>query len=753
MEVEGQIEEIIFKNDTNSYTVASFMTNEHMLMTVVGYLPFVSSGEYLKLVGGIVKHPSYGEQFKVDTFEKIMPDTEDGLIKYLAEGDFEGIGPAKAKKIVAKFGKDTIDVIKNRPRELITIKGISLDMALALSDSFSAQLNKWELVSYLDKFDISLQNADKIDQALGEDAISIIRKNPYILVELLNKINFEKIDNVALSMGFEYDNYSRIRSGIKYALERITIDGHSCALYDNLVAFSREMLKVSPQVIEDAIINMKAKEEIIIEDRKDSGLEYVYLAPYYKTEKSIARRILNLNSIKNKNVISNISDEIKKTEKKLDIKLSKKQVDAIKCINDNNVCIITGGPGTGKTTIIKSIIEIFKKQNLKPVLCAPTGRAAKRMTELTGIEAKTLHRLLELSGVMEDIDFRTQDLEVRAIEGDIIIVDEASMIDMFLMNYLLKGIYTDTRLVLVGDIDQLPSVGPGTVLKDLIDSEKINTIRLNEIFRQAAKSKIIVNAHKVNEGEHILEKDEEEEEKNIKEKLLDDLIYVEENNEEIELQKVLGICMETYRDRKSIDNFQIISPTKRGKLGTKELNEILQKTLNPPREDVVEKKIGNTIYRENDRVMQIKNNYQITWRRYEDEYNPETGSGIFNGELGRITHINNRDKQITVKFDDGKEALYEFSDMDQLDLAYSITVHKSQGSEFDIVLLVISKAAPMLLTRNLLYTAVTRAKKLLIIIGSKNIINYMVDNNNSKKRSTGLLYKLNELKVGEENGL
>ena len=748
MEVEGQIEEIIYKNDINSYTVASFMTDDHMLITIVGYLPFVSNGDYLKLVGGLVKHPSYGEQFKVETFEKTVPETEEGLIKYLAEGDFEGIGPAKAKKIVSKFGKDTINIIKNYPKELICIKGISLEMALNLSEKFTSEFSKWELVRYLDTYGISLQNADKINQVLGEDAINIIKKNPYILVEILNRINFEKIDSVALKMGFEYDNYSRIRSGIKYAMERITIDGHSCALYDNLVAFSREMLKVSPQVIEDAIINMRAKEEIVIEDREDTKQEYVYLNTYYNTEKGIARRILNLNSKKNKNIIPDMESEIKKVEKKLDIKLSDMQKSAIKCINDNNVCIITGGPGTGKTTIIKSIIEIFKKQNLKPVLCAPTGRAAKRMTEVSGIEAKTLHRLLEISGVTEDIDFRTGDFEVKAIEGDIVIVDEASMIDMFLMNYLLKGIFTDTRLVLVGDIDQLPSVGPGNVLKDLIESEKIETIRLNEIFRQAAKSKIIVNAHKINEGEHILEEDEKE----SKKKLLDDLIYVEENSEDVELQKVLGICMETYRDKKSIDNFQIISPTKRGMLGTKELNDILQKTLNPPKEDVIEKKIGNTIYRENDRVMQIKNNYQITWRKYDDPYNQDIGSGIFNGELGRITHINNRDKQITVKFDDGKEALYEFSDMDQLDLAYAITVHKSQGSEFDIVLLVISKAAPMLLTRNLLYTAVTRARKLLIIIGQKNIINYMVDNNNSKKRSTGLLYKLNNYKIGEKDG-
>ena len=498
--------------------------------------------------------------------------------------------------------------------------------------------------------------------------------------------------------------------------------------------------------IEDTIINMKAKEELVLEER-ENGQEWVYSKPFYEAEKNIAEKIIGLRNAENVKVIKTLKKDLDGIEKNIDIKLSEKQKEAIESINENNVCIITGGPGTGKTTIIKAIIELYKKHGMKPVLCAPTGRAAKRMTETTGEEAKTLHRLLEIAGMADDTDNFNTNLLVTPIDGDIIIVDEASMLDMFLMNYLVKAIYKGTKLVLVGDIDQLPSVGPGSVLKDLIDSEQVHTIRLNQIFRQAAKSKIIVNAHRVNEGKNFIEgkiKNTKLDEENIE--LLDDFFYINEVNQEKIQQTVISLCkgrLKTYGDYDFLSNIQIITPTKKGKLGTKELNILVQKELNPLEEEKSEKEFGDIKFREQDRVMQTKNNYNILWEKeYDEEFKKELGNGIFNGELGIIENINKENKTIKVKFDDGKIATYDNADLEQLEHAYAITVHKSQGSEFDVVILVVSQSAPMLLTRNLIYTAMTRAKKLLIVIGPQSVVNYMIQNNTTKQRNTGLKFKL-----------
>ena len=451
-------------------------------------------------------------------------------------------------------------------------------------------------------------------------------------------------------------------------------------------------------------------------------------------------------------LLTNIKKELKSIEKKSDIELSEKQKEAVEAINENNVCIITGGPGTGKTTIIKAIIELYKKHGMKPVLCAPTGRAAKRMTETTGEDAKTLHRLLELAGMSDDTDNFNTNLLVTPIDGDIIIVDEASMIDMFLMNYLLKAIYKGTKLVLVGDTDQLPSVGPGSILKDIIDSKQVQTITLNQIFRQAAKSKIIVNAHRVNEGESFISgnvKETQIDEENIE--LLDDFFYINEANQEKIQQTIVSLCkgrLKKFGNYDFFSNIQVITPTKKGKLGTKELNVLLQKELNPEEVDKDEKEFGEIKFREQDRVMQTKNNYNLLWEKDNDRtFRKELGNGIFNGELGIIDRINKEEKTVRVKFDDGKIATYDNTDLDQLEHAYAITVHKSQGSEFDVVILVASQSAPMLLTRNLIYTAMTRAKKLLIVIGSQSVVSYMIQNNTTRQRNTGLTYKLE--KIGE----
>lgn len=760
MQLEGQIIDIIYKNEVNSYTVATFETEVKEETTVVGYLPFVNEGDNLKITGNIVVHPDYGEQFKIITFEKVMPTTPESLEKYLANGNFKGIGPATAKKIVKTFGAETINIIKLEPQKLTQIKGITKEKALEIAEQFLTNWELWQIVGFLDRFGIGPQSAEAVYKKLGENALEEIAENPYILIDVASKVNFEKVDEIALKLGIEPDNYKRIRSGIKYGLERVALNGNSAVLYENLLEFVQGLLKVDMNSIEDTIINMKAKEEIIIEERKEIVeelntskticKEWVYAKNFYDAEKNIAERLISLRDAENIKEIKTIKKDLNKIEKDINIQLSEKQREAIESINDNNVCIITGGPGTGKTTIIKAIIELYKKHKMKPVLCAPTGRAAKRMTETTGQEAKTLHRLLELAGISDDKDNFNTELLVTPIDGDIIIVDEASMLDMFLMNYLIKAIYKGTKLVLVGDIDQLPSVGPGSVLKDIIESKQIHTITLNQIFRQAAKSKIIVNAHRVNEGENFIGGNVKEttiEEENIE--LLDDFFFINEKEQEKIQETIISLCkgrLKKYGNYDFFNNIQIITPTKKGKLGTKELNILLQKELNPVEEDKNEKEFGEIKYREQDRVMQTKNNYNIIWERENDrEFKKELGNGIFNGELGRIERINKQEKTIRVKFDDGKVATYENADLDQLEHAYAITVHKSQGSEFDVVILAVSQSAPMLLTRNLIYTAMTRAKKLLIVIGSQGVVNYMIQNNTTKQRNTGLKYKLENI--------
>ena len=750
MQLEGQVIDIIYKNDINSYTVATFETSEQEETTIVGYLPFVNEGDNLKITGDIVKHPDYGEQFKIATFEKTMPTTPEALEKYLSNGSFKGVGPATAKKIVNTFGKDTINVIKLEPQKLTQIKGISKEKALEITEQFVANWEIWQIVGFLDKFGIGPQSAEGVYKKLGEGALERISENPYILVDVASKVNFEKVDRIAMEMGVEESNYKRIRSGIKYGLEKIGLNGNSCVLYDNLIKYEQDLLRVDINNIEEAIIQMKAKEEIVLEDRPD-GKEWVYSKNFYEAEKNIAEKIVGLRNADNVKRIRTLREDLRIIEDNIDIELSEKQREAIESINEHNVCIITGGPGTGKTTIIKAIIELYKKHKMKPVLCAPTGRAAKRMTETTGEEAKTLHRLLELMGGTSDTDSFSVDLLVTPIDADIIIVDEASMIDMFLMNYLLKGIYNGTKLVLVGDVDQLQSVGPGSVLKDIIESERIETIELNQIFRQAAKSKIIVNAHRVNNGENFISGNVKEttvDEENVE--LLDDFFLINEPNQEKAQSTIVSLCkgrLQKFGNYDFFSNIQVITPTKKGKLGTKELNTLLQSEINPMEADKEERTFGDVKYREQDRVMQVKNNYNILWEKDNDrEFKKELGNGVFNGELGVIEKINKEDKTIRVKFDDGKVATYENADLDQLELAYAITVHKSQGSEFDVVLFVASQTTPLLLTRNLLYTAITRAKKLLIVIGPQSVVNYMITNNTTKKRNTGLKYKLRNIK-------
>ena len=693
MELQGEVIEIIYKNELNSYCIAVLKLDKSEIKkqlaniedealemaykelddetTIVGYLPFVNIGDTLKVIGKIVEHQEYGKQVKVDTFEKKMPQTTKALERYLANCGIKGIGPATAKHIVDTFGEDTINIFKFEPTKLAQIKGITKDKAVEIATTFIENWEVWQLVGFLDKFGIGPQSAEKIYKALGINAMEEIEANPYLLIDLVNKVNFEQIDKMALGIGIEYNNEKRIRSGIKHALLLATYNGHCCTKYEGLIEFVEKLLNVNENEIEDTLINMKAKEEIVFEERDEE--EWVYLYEYYKAEEDVAKRLIDLDSYRNIKKIDRFEKELAKFEKISSIELSEKQIEAIKAINENNVCVITGGPGTGKTTIIKTIIEIFKSNEMKPVLCAPTGRAAKKMTETTGEEAKTLHRLLEIGKLSEDGQKINTNISVAPIDGDIVIVDEMSMVDLFLMNYLCKALYKGTKLVLVGDIDQLPSVGSGNVLKDIIESGRITTITLNKIFRQAARSKIIVNAHRVNEGMGFITKEE------ISDSSLNDFFFVDEKNKDKILYNVItlsGERLKNYGDYDFFKNIQVITPTKKGELGTKELNKLLQQTVNPPAESKKERKFGDSIFREGDRIMQIKNNYDIYWEKKEPHF--ESGSGVFNGEFGTIQIIDEFNKQIKIKYDDEKEAWYQFSELEQIEHAYAITVHKAQ---------------------------------------------------------------------------
>lgn len=736
MELTGQLTEIIYQNEVNSYLIGILETEEDTI-TIVGYMPFLVEGDYIKVIGNFVTHKEYGMQFKVETFEKIMPKTLESLEKYLSNGTIKGIGPATAKKIVKLFGEDTINVFKFEPEKLTQIKGITKEKAMEMAQCFVENWELWQIVGFLDNFGISPANAKNIYKKLGPQTIDEIEENPYILIDLVKGVDFTKLDKYALENGFDINNYKRIKCGIKYSLLKITYNGHCCTLEENLIKYVKDLLKVEYDDIEHCLIDLNVKEEIVIEKREEEN--WVYSKELYEAEANIASKLIVLDSAKNIKKISGFNEELEKIEKVGNIKLSSKQKEAIQAVNSNNVVIITGGPGTGKTTIIKNVIEIYKTHGKKVVLCAPTGRAAKRMTEMTGEEAKTLHRLLEIGKIEKENEFTIMNYEVAPIDADVIIVDEASMVDIYLMNYLLNGIYQGTKLILVGDTDQLPSVGPGSVLKDIINSERIKTIFLDEIFRQAAQSKIIVNSHRVNDGEYFLDKEEQKD-------LKDDFFYIKEKSQEAMITQLISLCkgrLENFGNYNFFENIQILSPTKKGLLGTKELNKRLQEELNPSNDKKNEKKVGDIIYREGDRVMQVKNNYDIYWEKGNtSSLNYETGTGIFNGEIGKIAKIDFINKQIKILFDDEKEAWYAFSDMDQIEHAYAITVHKAQGSEFDVVIVVVTQSSAMLLTRNLLYTGLTRAKKLLILIGNDNVVKFMIQNADTKVRNTGLEYKL-----------
>lgn len=726
---EGIIEEIIFSNEINGYTVCELRV-EKKTITAVGFMPFINVGEMLKVSGNWITHPDYGEQLKVELYEKMLPKTLEALETYLGSGLIKGVGPASAKKIIKKFGEDTINIIEFHPERLSQIKGISHEKALRIGQAYHEQKELRNVVMFFQDYGISPTYCAKIYQIYGKDTIEEIRNNPYKLSDEAIGISFKTADRIAKSLGIDPKSKFRICSGIKYVLSHVAMDGHTFVEDDKLIEYTSKLLDVDIDNINDALISLLLDKSIYIERNETSSR--IYLSSFYNAEAGVARKIAQLSSIKFKGDLSDFDEKILEVQKKEGIILTQNQKDAVKEALINGVLIITGGPGTGKTTIIKSIINLLTNEGYDVLLAAPTGRAAKRMTEATGFEAKTIHRLLEIGYTSKEeelVFFRNED---NPIDADVVIIDEMSMVDILLMNHLLKAIELGTRLILVGDVDQLPSVGPGKVLQDLISSEVIKTVRLKEIFRQAEESLIIVNAHKINNGEKPL--------LNNKDK---DFFFVTRNSAEDIVKTIVDLCTRRIPNAYGFEpmkEIQVLTPVRKGPVGVGNLNTELQALLNPKHKRKKEKIFRNFLFREGDRVMQIKNNYDLRWQK--DDNKGSEGAGVFNGDTGIIQEIDEEEQKMVVSFDDDKIVDYGFGILDELEPAFAVTIHKSQGSEFPVVIVPIFPGPQVLMTRNLLYTAVTRARNLVILVGNRNYLDVMINNEREANRNSGLADKL-----------
>ena len=727
MKIDGKIETIIFSNKTNGWTVLLLKSGKDYT-TATGQIEDIEVGDEIELDGEFVVHKVYGEQFKFENYKKLLPKTNSALIQYIAD-NIKGVGKKTATNIINTFGDDAINVIRFNPEKLREVKGLNLEKIENLNTFFNEEWDKWNSIEYLSNLGISVLVASRIYKALGNETIKIVKENPYSLISFVKSIDFKLVDEIGKKLGLSLDNEDRIDTGILYALGKVTEFGHTCIDLDKLVDYSMSILNVDEQAIINGIARLKFMQKIYTEDINQE--EFVFRRSLYLAEENIAKSIIakTRQSIK----IKNYDKQIEKVSNVNSLVLSDEQKQAISTCLNNYISVITGGPGTGKTTIIKCIIDILENLKKEYVLCAPTGRAAKRIKETTGKEAKTLHRLLEITKVENDNLDIFLDIMVRPIEAEVVIIDEASMIDTMMMNNIIKALKVNTKLILVGDVNQLPSVGAGAVLKDIIDSNCVNTVYLKKIYRQSAKSDIIVNAHRVNDGIYPEFKTKDT-----------DLFFYQTDSVSSTLDKIDSVISEEidlHEDVKDaidiLKNMQILTPMKKTELGTIQLNEILQEKLNKKDGIKIEKKFGDKTFRVSDKVMQIVNNYDKKF-----SIDGKFFDGVFNGDIGYITKIDNLEEKLYVLFDDEKEVEYDFDELDQLEHAYAITIHKSQGSEFDFCILPIYIGYPKLFTRNLLYTAMTRAKKKLVIIGSKKMINYMVDNVDSKNRNTGLKQKI-----------
>ncbi len=731
--ITGFVEHIIYRNEENGYTVLNLASNEEDEVTCVGVFQMISEGESLELTGEYTVHPSYGPQFKVQQYSIKAPEDIASIERYLGSGAIKGVGAALAARIVRKFKEDTFRIIEEEPERLAEIKGISERKAQEIAQQTEEKRELRQAMIFLQNYGISLSLAVKIYQTYQLDMYRIIQENPYRMAEDVTGVGFKIADEIAHRVGIHLDSDFRIRSGIMYVLQQASLEGHTYLPEELLTRRACELLGVDASGVEKHYMDMAIDRKLIL---KQSEAEVqIYASTFYYMELNVAVMLRELN-VKYDFSETAVEQRIRKIEQLSELELDEMQRTAVKEAVRSGLLVITGGPGTGKTTTINTIIQYFESEGMDIALAAPTGRAAKRMSETTGYEAKTIHRLLELSGGMDEhAGFERN--EQNPLETDVIIIDEMSMVDITLMHNLLKAVVAGTRLILVGDVNQLPSVGPGCVLKDIIDSHACNVVRLNRIFRQASESDIIVNAHKINRGEPVSLDNKSR-----------DFFFLKRYDANV----IISICIQLIRQKlpkyvnASPFDIQVLTPMRKGLLGVERLNTILQQYLNPPDGKKAEREHGQTIFRVGDKVMQIKNNYQAEWE-IRSRYNIpiEKGLGVFNGDMGIVREINSFSETLTVEYEERRMVEYPFKELDQLDLAYAITIHKSQGSEYPAVIIPLLTGPRMLMNRNLLYTAVTRARKCVTLVGDEKAFYNMEANVNEQKRYSGLRDRLEEL--------
>ena len=745
--VTGYVEKIKYRNEENGYTVLSVADGKDEYV-LVGTFPYISEGERIEATGRMVEHSIYGEQLAVESYEIKDPEDTLAIERYLGSGAIKGIGAALAKRIVKKFKADTFRIMEEEPERLAEVKGISERMAMEISNQVEEKRDMRQAMLFLQQYGITMNLALKIYQQYGQRLYSVIQENPYQIADDIYGVGFKIADEIAAKVGIFTDSDYRIKSGLYYTLLQAMGNGHTYLPEEELLANASELLRVEAIHMEKHLMDLQMERKFVVKEK--NGVRIVYPTQYFYMELNTARMLHDLN-LKDKVATDKIKARIKRILALDDMELDELQEQAVIEAVNNGLLIITGGPGTGKTTTINTIIKYFELDDMEILLAAPTGRAAKRMAEATGYEAKTIHRMLELTGIPQDGSNGGSDgtsgtrlegmhferNELNPLDADVIIIDEMSMVDISLMHALLKAVNVGTRLILVGDVNQLPSVGPGNVLRDMIESERFPVVKLTKIFRQAAQSDIVVNAHTINAGERV-----------PLEKRSKDFIFIRRDQP----QNIINDMMVLVRDKlpnyvqANMSEIQIMTPMRKGALGVETLNKLLQEKFNPPSPGKREKESGGTIFRVGDKVMQIKNNYQIEWETRNRYGIPlERGTGVFNGDTGVIREVNTFAETMEVEFDEGRMVEYSFKQLEELELAYAITIHKSQGSEYPAVVIPIHTGPRMLMSRNLIYTAVTRAKKCVCLVGLPEMFQFMVENEVEQKRYSGLKDRILEI--------
>ena len=739
--IKGYIDHIIYQNKENGYAVLILICDGEEV-TCVGSFKAIDTGETIEAMGTIVEHPVYGSQLKVETYHVVAPDDVISMERYLGSGAIRGVGEALAGRIVKKFGADSFRIIEEEPERLTEVRGISERIAREIADQMIEKKDMREAFVFLQQYGISNTLAIKIYQAYGMNLYSIMKENPYRLAEDINGIGFHIADEIARKIGIHTDADYRIRSGILYTLLLATLDGHIYLPTELLLRRASQLLEVDREAIVPHLANLAIDKKIVIKKKEDT--EHIYASACYYEELKCAKMLYDLNLTLDEGMPASEEEHLKQKiaqmETDLEMEVDGLQQKAVLESIKHGLVIISGGPGTGKTTTINMIIRFFTEEGMDILLAAPTGRAAKRMQEATGYEARTIHRMLELNGAMneEGRSVQFEKNEENPLEADVIIIDEMSMVDIHLFQALLSAISVGTRLILVGDVDQLPSVGPGQILRDLIDSKCFPVVNLEKIFRQAGESDIVVNAHHINRGEQI----------NLNNKSRD-FFFLEREDVNVIYKHMIQLIREKlppYVDATPYD-IQVLTPMRKGNLGVEVLNKILQKYLNPPTTDKAEHLAGESLYRVGDKVMQVKNNYQLEWEvlsKYGIAI--DKGLGVFNGDMGVIREINERAQTLVIEFDENRSVTYPFGQLDEIDLAYAITIHKSQGSEYPAVVMPLLSGPKMLFNRNLLYTGVTRARRCVTILGSSDMVGEMIDNAVPNRRYTSLNERILELK-------